>query len=70
MSPKRRVQNLERATKGRGNPQSRSGEPFNPILQEQLNRALDATKSYGHAYREGGSYGSHPSHDDYDEGGS
>jgi hypothetical protein len=40
----------------------------NPIFQERLQRALDATREYAHSFREEGRYGSHPSHDDYDEG--
>ena len=40
----------------------------NTIFQERLSRALDATKDYAHSFREQGRYGSHPSHDDYDEG--
>jgi hypothetical protein len=40
----------------------------NEVLQAQLNRAMDATKDYAHSFREHGRYGSHPSHDDYDEG--
>jgi hypothetical protein len=40
----------------------------NEMLQERLNRAMDATRGYAHSFREHGRFGSHPSHDDYDEG--
>lgn len=40
----------------------------NPIFQERLSRAMDGTRDYAHSFREKGRYGSHPSHDDYDEG--
>lgn len=40
----------------------------NEPLQEKRNRSMDATKDYAHSFREHGRYGSHPAHDDYDEG--
>lgn len=41
----------------------------NPVFQDRLARALDASKEYAHNFRVKGRYGSHPSHDDYgDEG--
>jgi len=41
----------------------------NEVLQQRLGRKMDATKDFSHNFREGGHYGSYPSHDDYsDEG--
>lgn len=40
----------------------------NEILQQKLARALDASKDFAHNFREEGRYGSHPVHDDYDDG--
>jgi hypothetical protein len=47
---------------------SSSRERRNPIHEERLSSSLDATKDYAHNFREQGRFGSHPSHDDYDEG--
>jgi hypothetical protein len=41
----------------------------NEVLQQRLERALDATKEFAHNFREKGRYGSHPSHDNYDDEG-
>ncbi len=40
----------------------------NELFQEKINRSMDATRGYAQSFREHGRYGSHPSHDDYDEG--
>jgi hypothetical protein len=37
------------------------------ILVTALDKNLDATKPYAHSYRERGRYGSHPSHDAFDD---
>jgi hypothetical protein len=44
-------------------------ELTNEVLQQRLARAMDATKDYAHNFRERGRYGSHPSHDNYDDEG-
>jgi len=36
-------------------------------LQTPFPKNLDATRPYAHAYRELGKYGSHPSHDGFDD---
>lgn len=41
----------------------------NEVLQSRIARKMDATKDYAHTYREQGRFGSHPSHDDYDDEG-
>jgi hypothetical protein len=41
----------------------------NEVFQERLSRTMDATKDYAHNFREKGRYGSHPSHDNYDDEG-
>lgn len=48
-------------------------QPFNPAIpattqgETQASRKIDATKDYAHAFRESGRYGSHPSHDRFDD---
>jgi hypothetical protein len=37
--------------------------------QTRIERRLDATRDYAHAYREYGRFGSHPSHDDFGDDG-
>ena len=39
----------------------------NSTLVAKRDRNLDATKLYAHPYREGGRFGSHPSHDGFDD---
>jgi predicted RNA-binding Zn-ribbon protein involved in translation (DUF1610 family)/uncharacterized C2H2 Zn-finger protein len=46
-----------------------SHELANEVLQQRLNRSMDATKDFAHSFREQGRYGSHPSHDNYDDEG-
>jgi hypothetical protein len=41
----------------------------NEVSQERLSRALDATKEYAHNFQDGGRFGSHPSHDRFDDEG-
>jgi len=56
---------------GRAEPNKTAAPPDqlkNELLQEKLNRSMDATRGYAQSFREHGRYGSHPSHDDYDEG--
>lgn len=61
----------EQVSKTQKSPASSRGKtrkrPHSQSYNTELERQLDATRLYAHAYREGGRYGSHPSHDDYDE---
>ena len=45
------------------------GAPGTGGRERDVERGLDATAPYARAYREGGRFGSHPSHDDYGEDG-
>jgi hypothetical protein len=38
-----------------------------PVEQARFERRLDATRDYATFSRESGRFGSHPSHDDYDD---
>lgn len=42
-------------------------EAHERLAQERNERALDATKDYWRLRDNNGSFGSHPSHDDFDE---
>jgi len=53
---------------GGGLPQSRpNAEGEDPRAATVDERRLDATRDYGHAFRESGQFGSHPAHDDHGE---
>lgn len=41
--------------------------PFDPVKEHKEDRRLDASRDYGHAYRERGRFGSHAAYDDYGE---
>lgn len=43
------------------------GTPRGSSYAQPAEKNLDATKGYAHAYRENGRFGSHPSHDGYDD---
>jgi hypothetical protein len=70
---KRHMDKVHRARSRRAVPELSSSPSATDVLRESTtlvaprDKNLDATKLYAHAYREQGRYGSHPSHDGFDD---